>query len=576
MSKLTKNQLTTADQVRGGKLRRRLKIGELDSYKFSAVDLAIFGAAFALLADKAGRASTDKVFREVLKQNQKSPLDFDPKEFLIEVGGNSAEALTFSGLLTNLRSDLVKKADKSFAEKYIIDEPLKVNSNSTEDSSEEEFKLEDILDLDGSLVTQTANEPSAENADKNVEGNYTAQMKLMQNASEEFLEVMRDLFAKELEALIAKNQEQDIDSTKEIQQPIEIAEIEAEGGGSYYALLGLLGFGGGGGGGGGLLSAIGSGAAGRLFSGFGIDGYVSGATVFWDIDGDFIQDANETVETTTDSTGFYELNGVTAGVGQIVIKEDGVDTNTGGSVGMMAASTSVTDSTNAHVTPLTLLKAQGVSEDTIMSALGVDLGDDISIDNYNPMAILEDSLDDSELDTAGTVLLKAQQIFSVVNSVAGLAEESGMTQSEALAATVGAIGDVDLSLLVGEDGGDTDALTNVISTVAPTFASVAADAAASLKNVNAVLGESLANPKDALGENARAAALITQDDLVTSFRAIGKLDPNMASTEIASKLSSFNDVDAIKTNFRDIYAETIRAQADSEGGIITGLDSYNR
>ena len=61
------------------------------------------------------------------------------------------------------------------------------------------------------------------------------------------------------------------------------------------------------------------------------------------------------------------------------------------------------------------------------------------------------------------MLLKAQQIFSVVNSVAGLAEESGMTQSEALAATVGAIGDVDLSLLVGEDGGDTDALTNVIS-----------------------------------------------------------------------------------------------------------------
>ena len=43
-----------------------------------------------------------------------------------------------------------------------------------------------------------------------------------------------------------------------------------------------------------------------------IDGYVSGATA-WDIDGDFIQD-NETVETTTDSTGFYELNGVTAGV----------------------------------------------------------------------------------------------------------------------------------------------------------------------------------------------------------------------------------------------------------------------
>ena len=111
-----------------------------------------------------------------------------------------------------------------------------------------------------------------------------------------------------------------------------------------------MGFGGGGGGGGGLLSAIGSGAAGRLFSGFGIDGYVSGASVFWDIDGDFVQDANETVQTTTDSSGFYSLSGVTAGVGQIVIKNDGVDTNTGGSVGMMAASTNVADSANAHDT----------------------------------------------------------------------------------------------------------------------------------------------------------------------------------------------------------------------------------
>ena len=87
---------------------------------------------------------------------------------------------------------------------------------------------------------------------------------------------------------------------------------------------------------------------------------------------------------------------------------------------MMAASTDITDFENAHVTPLTLLKAQGVSEDTITAALGVT----VDIDSYNPMAILEGSSDTTELDTAGTVLLKAQQLFSVVNSVSGLAEES--------------------------------------------------------------------------------------------------------------------------------------------------------
>ena len=234
-----------------------------------------------------------------------------------------------------------------------------------------------------------------------------------------------------------------------------------------------------------------------FFSGFGIDGYVSELR-FWDIDGDFIQDANETVETTTDSTGFYELSGIAPGVGQIVIKNDGVDTNTGGSVGMMAASTNVEDSENANVTSHAF-KAQGISEETIVAALGVD----VSIDSYNPMAILEGSSDDTELETAGTVLLKAQQLFGIVNSVAGLAEESGLSAAEALAETVSAIGGQDLSNFVGEDGGDQTTLANIITQVAPDFASVAEAAASSLKNVKAVFGETLANPKKDLVVDAR-------------------------------------------------------------------------
>ena len=555
--------------------KRKQKIGSIEAYRFSATDLAIFGAAFALLLDKASRAS-DETFRKVFSENKQPKIDLELENLIIEVGGTTAEALVFSGLLSDLRKDLIKQADESYAEKYLNRKASEVVvANSGDSKNSDEFELTDILSLNGSLTI-----PLAETADAGGEfsqeaKSYTAQMQKMQDASDEFLEVMRELFANELETLIAKNQE-----TKELteQQPddIEIAQldVDAEGGGSYYALLGLLGLGGGGGGGGGLLSAIiGSGAASRLYSGFGIDGYVSGATVFWDIDGDFIQDANETVETTTDSSGFYELSGIAPGVGQIVIKNDGVDTNTGGSVGMMAASTNVDDSENANVTPLTLLKAQGISEDTIVAALGVD----VSIDSYNPMAVLEGSSDDTELETAGTVLLKAQQLFGIVNSVAGLAEETGLSAAEALTETVNAIGGQDLSNFVGETGGDQTTLANIITQVAPDFTSVADSLAASLKNVNEVLGESLANPKNALGEDARAAALITQDDLVTQFKDIGRLgkvDVEMVRDEITSKLSSFGTVDDIKANFQEIYKATIQAQADSEGGIVTKIDSF--
>ena len=48
----------------------------------------------------------------------------------------------------------------------------------------------------------------------------------------------------------------------------------------------------------------------------------------------------------------------------------------------------------------------------------------------------------------------------------------------------------------------------------------------------------------------------------------------MVASEISSKLSSFDNVADIKANFQDIYKATIQAQADSEGGIVTKIDSF--
>ena len=127
----------------------------------------------------------------------------------------------------------------------------------------------------------------------------------MQNAADKFLEKMQQLFAEELEILIAKRGEEKQIDLPQTNEEIVLAEAE-EGGFNSYGLLGLLGFGGGGGGGGGLLSAIGSGAASRLISGIGIDGYVSGATVWWDANSDGVLNDGE-VYSTTNNDGTFEL-----------------------------------------------------------------------------------------------------------------------------------------------------------------------------------------------------------------------------------------------------------------------------
>ena len=64
MTKQSKTDLIASSGRRSNRSRLRKKIGEIDFYRLSAVDLAIFGAAFALLVDRASHASNDKVFRD--------------------------------------------------------------------------------------------------------------------------------------------------------------------------------------------------------------------------------------------------------------------------------------------------------------------------------------------------------------------------------------------------------------------------------------------------------------------------------------------------------------------------------
>ena len=119
---------------------------------------------------------------------------------------------------------------------------------------DEEFKLEDILGLEGDLVTQIAVDPDQQGSTADAPGSYTAEMHKMQNASNEFLEVMKELFATELETLIAKNEEQQKNDPEKQEELIQLAELALKKKEEVVIMrAGLLGFGGGGGGGGLLI-----------------------------------------------------------------------------------------------------------------------------------------------------------------------------------------------------------------------------------------------------------------------------------------------------------------------------------
>ncbi|CAM8642977.1 RTX calcium-binding nonapeptide repeat [Oxalobacteraceae bacterium] len=418
----------------------------------------------------------------------------------------------------------------------------------------------------GGAVVQEVAKADKTKPIKKQEKNYKETADKMREASEDFLESMRKLFDEELEDLVARQEDGAED--------IKVADRFSP---SWLSGLLALGGGGGGGGGGGILG----GAGGGFFGGFGIDGYVANATVFWDKNSNFVLDAGE-ISTTTDATGYYALNGVVQGVGQIVMT-GGVDTSTGGSVGMMAASTSVSNTSAAMVTPLTLLMAQGMSESDIKAALegavsGSDL-DGISLANYDPISFLEAATGDTT--TAGAVLLVAQQIFAVVNAVAALAESTatGNSAAEISAAaqlsTLSALKSVDLRSLVGSDGGDATVIANFVKSAAPTFSDLSADVATAIRGVNGLIGTYLAAPSQALNADVRAAALVSQNDLVTQFKAIAVLDPNVAAAQITSKLSVFKDADTVKANFANVYQELIAAQSTKSGGVITGVDDVS-
>jgi hypothetical protein len=277
--------------------------------------------------------------------------------------------------------------------------------------------------------------------------------------------------------------EQDSSLTELDESVTQIAEVDPTG--SFYGSP-VAGSGGGGGGAAGASTSSSSASVASNFSGSVIDGYVSGATVFSDLDGDLaldwldgdgdkIWDLGEgEVWATTDSLGAYTFN--TAGnVSGKIISLGGTDVTTGSAITMLQASAG-----SAYVTPISTAYVYAEAGTagagaTLLASMGLSTADL----TYDPTT--------STAANADAVLTIGASMLSVVNSAATLASSIGGSGTTAAAATVFA----EMAKLSGSDlakltGSDSSLVGGVLTTLMnSTLTSVGIDASSYSTAVNA-------------------------------------------------------------------------------------------
>ncbi|MCX6340764.1 MAG: hypothetical protein NTU72_00105, partial [Fimbriimonadales bacterium] len=185
------------------------------------------------------------------------------------------------------------------------------------------------------------------------------------------------------------------------------------------------------GGGGGSSSTAAAPAAPTSFSGSVIDGYVSGATVFIDIDNDKTLDWVDTnadgiwtagegeAWTTTDASGSYTFTAdVNVYAGKIV-SLGGTDITTGAAITILSA-----EAGSQYITPIsTAYVSAGSSGATLLASMGLSAADLL----YDPVS--------STSANATTVLKTGSSLLTIINNASALATELGGVSSAAAASS---------------------------------------------------------------------------------------------------------------------------------------------
>jgi hypothetical protein len=204
-----------------------------------------------------------------------------------------------------------------------------------------------------------------------------------------------------------------------------------------------------GGGGGGDVPTTTTSTSGTL-----VDGYVSGATVVCDTNGNGVQDAGE-ASTTTNATGDFSFS---PACGASIFASGGTNIDTGlPLVGLLKAPAGAT-----MVTPLTTLVASGMTTEQVAAALGLPVGTDVT--TVDPMG-------NAELQKATLVVQQVmQKTAETLASLAGSTDVNGIYAG--VAAAVADTLNASATPLIAADGTIDGALVN--TSVAAAVTEVAA------------------------------------------------------------------------------------------------------
>ena len=283
-----------------------------------------------------------------------------------------------------------------------------------------------------------------------------------------------------------------------------------------------------------------------------VNGYISGARVYQDQDGDGVYDAGEPSATTA-ADGSYELTIVDGGGSLIAEPLAGtVDQSTGATVtSQFSAPSGAT-----VISPVSTLVDAGLSESQVKTALGIDSSIDLL--NFDPV---EETLygDDPDkalgfksasvlvsnlLDVGSEVIGGAagsNDNFSdqVVSGIVGLIRESGSSAVDlADADTIGS------ALTKAATAAQTSgvAIDPTASSFTDTVTGMKTQIASANAAVKTALTDHAGDPEAALKQIAKVESA-TQTSLATKARAVADGDDDGSALDLTSEISSaFNNV----------------------------------
>ena len=329
-------------------------------------------------------------------------------------------------------------------------------------------------------------------------------------------------------------------------------------------VLGGLALGGLGGSSAGILSGVASSSS--LLGGRLVNGYISGARVYQDQDGDGVYDAGEPSATTA-ADGSFELTIVSGGGSLIAEPLAGtVDMSTGATVtSQFSAPSGAT-----VISPVSTLVDAGLSENQVKTALGIDSSIDLL--NFDPVSetlygddpdkalsfksasvLVSNLLDVGSEVIAGAAGSDANFSDQVVSGIVGLIQESGSSAVDLSDADTVGNALTKAAIAAESDGVTLDASYN--DTVTGMKTQIASANAA----VKTALIDHAGDPEAALLQIAKVEAA-TQTSLAAKAKAVAKGDDTVDS------LGSFDLSGAITSaSVPDVIQALVSATAPGRG-----------